>query len=144
MIELANYLGKKADSLLTSKPFCDWQVTRSVDDESDPPEVRYNFEGRGIQFNCDRDDERINHLFLEKDGYAGTVRSDLSFDLSKSETRSLFGPPAKSGDKFSHPVLGEFGPWDRFNLEGFVLHLEYLIDQVGIRQVTLMREDAVP
>jgi hypothetical protein len=141
MIELAKYLNREVSCLLNAEPFCDWQVTRTVYDDSDPPLVGYVFNSRGVQLNCDREGEKVRSLFFEKGGYAESLSSDISFSLRRQEVRSQLGPPSKSGDKFSHAVLGDFGPWDRFELTNFVLHIEYGLEDDGIEKVTLMRSD---
>lgn len=141
MIELAKYLGRDVGCLLSAKPFCDWQITRSVYDDSDPPLVGYVFDSRGVQLNCDRESEKVRSLFFEKGGYAESLSSDISFSLRKQDVRSLFGPPSKSGDKLTHAVLGDFGPWDRFQFANFVLHIEYGFTDDCIERITLMRND---
>ena len=144
MMKLASYLGQNASSLLEAEPFKNWTVERTVDDESDPPEVRYVFENCGFQFNCDRENESVNTLFLEKEEHAGTVLSEVPFSLGRDEVLSRFGSPSKSGEGFSHPVLGEFGDWDRFQRSDYTVHVQYCVDSDRIEKITLMRNDVAP
>jgi hypothetical protein len=107
---MAKYLGKPASLLLEAEPFRDWPVERTVDDDSDPPDVGYIFVDCGLQLICDREDERISSIFLEAEAHAGTVLSEAPFHLRRDEALARFGSPSKSGEGFSHPTLGEFGP----------------------------------
>jgi hypothetical protein len=97
---MAEYLGKRASCLLEAEPFINWPIEREVDDDSDPPEVRYVFENCGLQFNCDRDDERIGSIFLETEVHGETVLSEVPFHLHRNEVLARFGSPSKSqGDR---------------------------------------------
>ncbi len=55
-----------------------------------------------------------------------------------------FGRPSKSGDKSSHPILGDYGAWDRFEMNGYVVRFEYKMNSSGITNITFMRNDVVP
>jgi hypothetical protein len=130
--------------LLGEEPFKNWPIERSVDDESDPPEVRYDFVNCGLRFNCDRHDDKINCLFLEAEAHAGTVLSDMPFHLHREEVLALLGSSSKSGTGFSHPVLGDFGSWDRFQGPEYTVHVQYKAHSDSIEKITLMRNDVVP
>lgn len=141
---LAKYLGQNASCLLEAEPFKNWPVKRRADDDSDPPEVRYVFVGCGLQFNCDREDETINSVFLEAEAHAGTVLSEVPFYLRRDEVLARFGSPSKSGEGFSDPILGAFGAWDRFQGPAYTVHVEYKVTSDSIEKITLMRNDVVP
>ena len=143
-MNFAKFLGQKASCLLEAEPFRNWPVERSVDDDSDPPEVGYTFAGCGLALKCDRRDEKINCLFLELETHAGTVLSEVPFHLRRSEVLALFGPPSKSGEGFSDPVLGDYGPSDRFQGPEYTVHVEYRVDSDSIKMITLMRNEVVP
>jgi len=143
-MEIAKYLGQPASCLIQADHFKHWSIERSVDDESDSPEVRYSFTDRGLRFNCDRHNELINCLFLESEKDGNTVLSEVSFTLGRNEVLKYFGSPSKSGEGFSHPVLGNFGPWDRFKGSTYTVHIQYKSDSAGIQKITLMRADVVP
>ncbi|HQR07080.1 MAG TPA: hypothetical protein PLN21_09670 [Gemmatales bacterium] len=140
----AKYLGLKAAFLLETQPYKNWPVERSVDDDSDPPEVRYEFVGCGLGLNCDREDERINSIFLEAEEHAGTVLSDVPFHLRRDEVLGRFGSPSESGKAMSHPILGDYGPWDLFEGSIYTVHVHYKVDSDSIKMITLMRNDVVP
>jgi hypothetical protein len=143
-VKLSEFIGQEASVLLGKEPFKNWPIERSVDDASDPPEVRYSFVDCGLRFNCDRHNEIINCLFLEAEAHAGTVLSDLPFHLRRDEVLAHFGPASKSGKGFSNPVLGEFGPWDRFRGPVYTVHVQYKANSDCIEKITLMRNDVVP
>jgi hypothetical protein len=144
IMRFANYLGQKASCLLEAEPFKNWPIKRSVDDDSDPPEVRYSFVNCGLRFNCDRHDERVNSLFLEAEEHAGTILSEVPFHLRRDEVLARFGSPSKCGEGFSHPVLGDYGPWDRFQGPQYTVHVQYKACFDSIEKITLMRNDVVP
>jgi hypothetical protein len=143
-MRLAKFLGQNASCLLEAEPFKNWPVRRTVDDDSDPPEVLCSFVDCGLRFNCDRHDERVNSLFLEAETHAGTVLSEVPFHLSRDEVLARFGSPSKSGEGFSDPVLGDYGPWDRFQGPAYTMHVQYKADSDSIKMITLMRNDVVP
>ena len=141
---MAEYLGRKASCLLAAEPFKNWPVERYVDNDSDPPFVGYTFKSCGLQFNCDCEDEIVNSLFLEVEEHDGTVLSEVPFNLGRVEVLAHYGTPSKSGERVSHPILGDFGPWDRFQWLEYTVHVQYKVDSDGIERITLMRNDVVP
>ena len=141
---MARFIGQESSILLGEEPFKNWPIERSVDDESDPPEVRYSFVNCGLRFNCDRHEERIVCLFLEAAEHAGIVLSEIPFYLCRDEVLARLGSPSKSGEAFSHPVLGEFGLWDRFRYPLYTIHVQYKARSDSISMITLMRNDIVP
>lgn len=141
---MAKFLGLNVNSFLDVQPFENWPVERSVDDDSDPPEVRFVFPDCGLALICDREDERINTIFLEAEKYAGTVLSEVSFHLGRDEVHERFGSPSKRGNAMSDPILGEYGPWDRFDGPNYTVHIQFNVDSDSIKMITLMRNDVVP
>lgn len=143
-MRLAEYLGRPAARLLEAEPFRGWPVERAEVLDSDPPVVGYSFKGRGLQMNCDLGDECVRSLFLEEEACAGAVLSDLPFSFSRAQVLAHFGAPSGSGEKFSDAILGEYGPWDRFQGPAYTVHVQYKCDSDSIEQVTLMRNDVAP
>lgn len=143
-MKIAKYLGRKVSCLLEAEPFKNWPVERRVDDDCDPPVVGYTFRNCGLQLNCDREDESVTCLFLEAEEYAGTLLSEVSFDLSRKEVLAQLGVPSESGSPHSDPILGDYGPWDLFSGPEYTIHVEYRVDSDRIRMITLMRNDVVP
>ncbi len=143
-MRMAEYLGLKASCLLETELFKNCPVKRMVDDDSDPPEVRIRIVGCGLALNCDRKDERVNAIFLESEEFAGAVLSEVPFYLSRDEVLERFGSPSKSGKAISDPILGEYGPWDRFEGPKCTVHIQYKVHSNSIERITLMRNDVVP
>ena len=138
---LAEYLGRPIGELLDSAPFSGWHTRRSV--ESDPePEVRYVFEGHGVELICDELD-RITTVFLHRDG-DGESLIDVAFTMPRSQVLARLGTPVKSGGSSRIPGIGNRGPWDRFAIPQGILHVQYGTVRDEIDLVTLMRPDVVP
>ena len=53
----------------------------------------------------------------------------------------MFGSPSNSGERFCQSVLGDYGAWDTFQLDEFVLHVQYDLNETSIEKVTLMTND---
>jgi len=143
-MKLSKYLGERSHSLLRAIPFRDWVAERTVDDDSDPPEVRYVFKNCGLQFNCDRVDEKIRTIFLDKEQNRGILLSDIPFNLNRDDVLLRFGTPSRSGEIFTDPILGAYGAWDRFEGPNYTIHFQYNIKSGKIEKITLMRGDAIP
>ena len=61
----------------------------------------------------------------------------LSLTLRPMQVRALLGPALQSGGDAALPVLGIVAKWDRFELAGFRLHIEYTLDAAAVRMITL-------
>jgi hypothetical protein len=141
---MTEFLGKPASSLLEAEPFKSWVVERWVDDDADPPVVGYIFEGRGLQLNCDHEHELVRSVFLEAEQHPEIVLSEVPFNHSRAQVLVRFGSPSRSGERVSDPILGEFGPWDRFQLPEYTVHVQYEVESDTIAKITLMRNDVTP
>ena len=139
------YLGKQASILLGDPPFRDWTFEKSIETDLDKPCTDYVSAQHGMDFVCDEDD-RVTTIFL----YADESRffeegiEDLPFTLSHQEVTARLGFPSKSGGRSSHRILGDRGPWDRFDLPDYSIHVEYHLDVDRIKMITLMCADVVP
>jgi hypothetical protein len=145
MKNISDYLGCQTSIMLSDYPFKSWIVERSVEGDLDPPIIHYLFPGRGLELRCD-DDEKISVIFLYFDKYGG-FDEDLigpSFSWKREQVIECFGSPEKSAQKSSHPILGEYGAWDRFVMPGYVVRFEYGTDFEGVKKITYMRNDVVP
>jgi len=141
-MKLADYLGAHVSDLLAIPPFSGWEVTRSVEEDLPEKEVRYEFEGHGVDVICDAT-EHIRTIFLRSGD--GEALSDIPFALSRKEVLKRLGSPSKSGAAVRLPVLGDKGAWDRFaTLPAGSVHVQYRLDRDEIDMVTLMRRDAEP
>ena len=141
---IANYLGSPASTMLEATPFKRWPVEKSFEDDLDAPIIHYVFPEHGLELRCDGDD-RVSAIFLYSDEFNGFDESllDAPFSSSRKKVIQLFGSPYKSGGKTDDPILGEYGPWDRFAGLGYMIHVEYRADADRIKKITLMRPDVV-
>jgi hypothetical protein len=137
---LASYLGKPASVMLVAPPFVSWVSEKSVNDDEEGYSVDYFFPQNGLEVRCDGD-ERIKTIFLSSDGCRFV---DISPSSTRLDIMERFGPPSKSGIGVNDPVLGEYGPWDRFKKVDHTIHAEYRVGSNRIRMITLMRPDVVP
>ncbi|TRD00560.1 hypothetical protein FJV76_03855 [Mesorhizobium sp. WSM4303] len=140
-MRLLDYLGKPATHLLTSLPFKDWDFERSIDDDLPEQSINYEAGRHGFSFTCDND-ETINTIFVESDDFDQSLL-DIPFSLGRWEVQSILGAPSKSGKSHSDPVLGEYGPWDRYDEERHSIHIGYQPYADRIRRITLTRADMV-
>ena len=143
-MRLSRFLGKEVSLLLNSPQYKSWPIKRVVDDDSVPQTVGYILSNGVLQVVCDRDSETIRSLFCSSEAHAGATLSEIPFCTVRSTVLLKYGTPAKSGDKHSHPILGDFGPWDRFELGDYVLHVEYCFEAPGVKRITMMRNDVAP
>lgn len=139
---LVKYLGKPVSELLESPPFKFWAFERSVDEDLPDRIINYTSDQQSFHLICDND-EKIQTIFLTADHFDET-RFCIPFSLRRREALSLLGVPSKSGDAHTDPILGEYGPWDRFDCAGHSIHIEYQPHADRIKMVTLMRADVVP
>jgi hypothetical protein len=139
-IGMAGYLGRDVDELLNAEPFSGWEAVRSV--ETDPTiEIRYEFEGHGVDLICDRSD-RIQTVFVHRGD--GEALVGIPFAMSRNQVLGRFGAPASSGRAVRLPVLGDRGPWDRFDIPEGVLHIQYAVARDEIDLVTLVLRHVMP
>jgi hypothetical protein len=54
------------------------------------------------------------------------------------------GRPDTGGEPFRDPMLGDFGPWDRWPLPHYVLHAQYALDGQNLYRVTYTLPDGTP
>lgn len=131
--------------MLTQVPFKNWKFEKSFENDLNKPRIDYTFPENGFDFICDAND-KVRTIFLYSDGHrqfeGGLI--DLPFSLARQEVITRLGVPSKSGGLVNDPILGEFGPWDRFTKSGYSIHVEYKADAGSIGKITLMRADVVP
>jgi hypothetical protein len=142
MVTMIKYLGEHVSMLLASSPFKYWRFERLTED--DLPEIRvdYEFDDNGLSIICDSDD-RIRSIFIDVDIFDQKL-VEIPFSSSRSEVLDMLGKPAKVGAARKDAILGEYGPWDRFDEAGYSIHVEYQPHADRIRKITLMRADVVP
>lgn len=131
--------------LLAEAPFKNWTFEKSFENDLDEPLIDYVFLENGVDFVCDGED-KLATIFLYSDGarcFQEGLR-DLPFASTRREVIQRLGSPSKSGGKHSDPILGDYGPWDRFARSAYSIHVEYALDADAISTITLMRADVVP
>ncbi len=138
---LTDYLGITAAELLGVVPFSNWSYTRSIEEDLPTVEIRYEFEEQKIDLVCD-ESERITTIFL----HAGVDQalSPISMNLDRNGVLDRVGVPSKSGPAILDPILGDYGPWDRFESISHTLHVQYGAQTHQIELLTLMHPDVVP
>ena len=143
-ITIPNHLGSPASAIVEAKPFKDWPVEKSFNDDLEEP-VGYVFPQHGLELLCDRDDTIVS-IFLKSDDFVRFDDSvaDIPFSSKRHQVLERLGAPTRSGEPISDPILGEFGPRDRFARPGYAIHVEYRADADCIKMITLMRADVVP
>lgn len=141
----SRYLGRPAEDLLSDAHFKDWKFERSIVKDVKRPRIDYLFPSNGFDFICDLDG-KVRTIFLHAHGNRQFADQlvDLPFSATRTEVLSQFGAPSKSGGVIKDPILGEFGPWDRFTVTGHSIHVEYSPNCENIRKITFMRADVVP
>ena len=141
--DLATYIGKDAVAMLDAEPFKNWVVEKSV--EGDLPEddllepiMQYVFPKNGLELRCHQDG-RIRVVFIHSGEYGGFDEKmlDLPFSSTRQQVLSLFGTPLESGSKLHDPILGEYGAWDKFAGDGYMIHFQYYPDADKIKLITL-------
>jgi len=144
-MRISEFLGNHVSSILREAPFKNWPVEQSSEDDLEEPGTDYQFREHGLELRCDLDD-KVRVIFLHAEDLGGFDEGllEIPFSSSRTQVQEYFGTPSKSGGKYSDPVLGEYGEWDRFERQGYAIHIEYRTDSDRIRQITLMRSDVVP
>ncbi len=137
-----DYLGQPASTLLGTLPFQTWSFERSAEDDLPDPRIYYSCEEHGLSVCCDAN-ERIATIFLSSDGVARFLLG-ISLSNTRGDVRELFGQPSKSKPAHRQVVLGQYGPWDRFDKPSHSIHIEYELEADRIKMITLMRPDMVP
>ena len=121
MKKIAEYLGTEVAVFLQDERFKGWKVERTEENELEPPVVYYVFPEGGLALECDAD-ERISTIFLRsKDGHTfddKLISPDLSLIWNRKQVLQHLGPPSWSGPEHTHPILGAYGAWDRFDRPG--------------------------
>ena len=141
---IEDYIGENISDLLRNDRFKNWPVKKTTTVDAGEPFVHYFFEENGLDVRCDTNDT-INTIFLYISDYGG-------FDVSLTSSQYLlgrkavlhhFGTPLKSGEGVSVPDLGEYGPWDSFNLVNYIVRFEYHCNSEGVKMVTFSQIDSL-
>ncbi len=142
---LTEYLGNQVSRILESDPFKHWPVATYTEDNLDEEILHYIFSDHGLELRCDAYCS-VCAIFIFSQEYGGFDESlfEIPFSLKREQVLEHFGEPSKTGERFSDPILGEYGAWDRFRRPGIAIHVEYRADADEISKITLMRSDIIP
>ena len=135
-----NYLGKK---LAEQELFILWQLSKDKRN-SGGDRIYFQNLSLGIEVMTDAKD-KLNTIFFygKKQGkfkpFVGELPCDLTFEMSRPQTRLLMGEPIRSGEKGGLGILAIERSWDKWENEiGQAIRVEYTEDDTGIFMITLM------
>jgi hypothetical protein len=81
------------------------------------------------------------HLFSGKEQdiqrFSDQLPFNLNFDLSKDQTRSIFGEPHQFGGGDFSFLYGITPNWDKYFFENFDLHFQFSEDETAIDLITI-------
>ena len=79
---------------------------------------------------------RISTIFLfMKKGHQGVL--GITSRMTKKDIVSKFGRPLEEADAKYLDGLGEYGAWEKYDMEKYILHIQHDKEEVGVKQITL-------
>jgi hypothetical protein len=129
-----------ADGLLAS--------TETDLEEGEP--VRSYLAGTAVGYQLVHFSGRVATAFLYVEpaegfaAFAGPLPGGLSHEATRSEVRSCFGMPERSGEAVTVRGLGRQGAWDRFAVGDIRVHFQYAEPGQRVRLVSVMTTDVAP
>ncbi len=137
--------GGRADSPFRDGRLGSTKGTREVFSELPRPLIHDLFPAHGLEFRSD-DANQVQTVFLA--GPSRTVVTvsgiDLRLGLTRAEVVASLGAASASGPPVHDPILGDYGPWDRFVMPGCRVHVEYALQGDGVRRMTFSRRADQP
>jgi len=85
--------------------------------------------------------------FHGDDGFTsfhGEIPGGAGCQPRRTHLREALGHPDEQGDPYRDRFLGDYGPWDRWILAGFVLHAQFATDAESLDRVTLTLPECRP
>lgn len=136
---LSKYLGRPVELLLDSDPFCDWLVQKSSESDLDPPILHYVFPEHDVEFRCNQHG-LLTAIFVNANKLNGIdmKRLEVSFSWTRNDVLGELGVPTMNGGPVHHQVLGSYGPWVKYVLKDYSIHIEYDLETDLVKRVTLM------
>jgi hypothetical protein len=64
--------------------------------------------------------------------------------MTRAEIVASVGAASASGPPVQAPILGAYGPWDRFDMPSCRVHVEYALQGDGVRRITFSRKAEAP
>lgn len=147
-MKMSKYIGKSITDFLKEEPFYSWNYSRTSTDEDDVLNQGFDYEfyGYGLAIHCNID-EIIETIFLDSKDYGevNEILTEIPFTYTRKQVRDYFGiSPEFSRDALNDPILGEFGPYDRFRLYNVLIGVEFKGKKDEISQISFMPLEAFP
>jgi hypothetical protein len=135
---MASLLGLAIAEVLRTEPFSGW--TCEASDDRGLGRTNYVFRQHGVDLVCDALGH-VTTIFLHcsADRRFRPELVDLPFGWPRAQVRAALGSPARSGEASTDPLLGEYGPWDRFTLDEFDLHVHFIPSGQAIELLAFLR-----
>jgi hypothetical protein len=76
--------------------------------------------------------------------YRGEIPGGGGTEPRRAALWAALGRPGESGDPYRQKFLGDFGPWDRWQMPGYVLQAQYALDGDHLHRITLTLPDGEP
>ena len=148
--ELPTFLNRKIDALLSAFPT--WRFERQVIeddlDENLPTRVCYASKSNGLQVVCDAADT-VKVIFAYSSGHEGFVAyrdavAGVELAWDRQRVRARLGVPSKTTEAQTLPVLGTYGPSDRYDFPSHSVHFQFHPIDPRVDLITIMSPDSVP
>ncbi len=72
------------------------------------------------------------------------IYTGISSTTTNAEIEQRFGEPSSSGAQQEIELLGKYGCWERYDKDGYSLHIQHEIDSFEIKLVTVMISEVAP
>ena len=140
-------LGKRLDDVAkteTIQPLMEGSKTDLIDNR-----FHLQMPFHGIEFVADFDG-RVSTVFFYAGGandyrqFSGYLPEGIGFGESPSSVHQRLGQPSANGGGKVIQFFGKTPQWDRYDHEGFSLHIQYADNDTSIGLVSLMRPDSIP
>ncbi|MET8151952.1 hypothetical protein ACIBSW_09060 [Actinoplanes sp. NPDC049668] len=76
--------------------------------------------------------------------YSGEIPGGAGSVPRRAHLWAMLGRPDEQGEPYRDRFLGDYGPWDRWVLAGFVLHAQFAVDAENLDRVTLTLPERLP
>jgi len=106
----------------------------------------YQARDLGVELTAD-DYGTVTTIFLHfhgDDGYRsfqGEIPGGGGWVARRSHLWAALGRPAQSGEPYRERFLGDYGPWDRWQLTGYQMHAQYTLDGESLQRLTLRADE---
>ncbi|GID96282.1 hypothetical protein ACFQFC_39150 [Amorphoplanes digitatis] len=76
--------------------------------------------------------------------YSGEIPGGAGSVARRAHLWAMLGRPDEQGAPYRDRFLGDYGPWDRWVLAGFVMHAQFAVDAESLDRVTLTLPERLP